>query len=196
MHSASGQVIPLAADNVLAGGGEMGARMRAFDWAQTPLGPVESWPQSLRTTVGIVLNSRYPMCIFWGPQLTKLYNDSFRPILGTIKHPDALGQPGPHVWPEIWDMIGPMAEQVLTTGEAAWCDDMLLFMRRNGYLEEVYFTCSYSPIRDETGGIGGMFCACTETTARVLAERRQHALRDLDARWVQPRWPRRHAAWL
>jgi signal transduction histidine kinase len=182
MHSASGQRTSSAADEVFAGGGEMGVRMRVHDWAQTPLGPVEGWPQSLRTTVSILLNSRHPMCIFWGPQLTKLYNDSYRPILGATKHPAALGQPGPQVWPEIWDTIGPIAEQVLITGEAAGCDDMLLFMQRNGYLEEVYFTCSYSPIRDETGGIGGLFCACTETTARILAERRQRALRDLDAR--------------
>lgn len=181
MHSASGQRTSSAADEVFAGGGEMGVRMRVHDWAQTPLGPVEGWPQSLRTTVSILLNSRSPMCIFWGPQLAKLYNDSYRPILGATKHPAALGQPGPQVWPEIWDTIGPMAEHVLITGEAAGCDDLLLFMRRNDYLEEVYFTCSYSPIRDETGGIGGLFCACTETTARILADRRQRALRDLEA---------------
>jgi signal transduction histidine kinase len=167
---------------VFAGGGEMGALMRALDWSQTPLGPVEDWPQSLRTTVSILLNSRHPMFIFWGPQLAKLYNDGYRPILGATKHPGALGQPGPDVWPEIWDTIGPMVEYVRTSGQATWSDDLLLFMHRNGYLEEVYFTFSYSPVRDETGGVAGMFCACIETTERVLGERRLRTLRDLAAR--------------
>jgi signal transduction histidine kinase/DNA-binding response OmpR family regulator len=172
----------LVAADVFAGGGEMGALMREFDWSRTSLGPVAGWPQSLRTAVSILLTSRHPMFIFWGSELAKLYNDGYRPILGSTKHPGALGQRGPDVWPEIWDTIGPMVEQVLSSGEATWSDDLLLFMHRNGYLEEVYFTFSYSPIRDETGGVGGMFCACTETTERVLGERRLRALRDMAAR--------------
>ncbi|HVR96758.1 MAG TPA: ATP-binding protein [Thermoanaerobaculia bacterium] len=159
----------------LAGGGEMGALMRSFDWSSSPIGPVSGWPQSLRTAVSILLNSRYPMFIFWGPHLAKLYNDGYRPILGA-KHPWALGRPGPEVWPEIWDTIGPMVERVVQQAEATWSDDLMLFMHRNGYTEECYFTFSYSPIRDESGGVGGMFCACTETTEKVLGERRLRTL--------------------
>jgi hypothetical protein len=114
----TGAGAPPAAVEVFAGGGEMGALMRAHDWAATPLGPPEVWPQSLRTALGILLNSRYPMFIFWGPRLVKLYNDGYRPILGVTKHPWALGRPGPEVWPEIWDTIGPMVEAVVVRGEA------------------------------------------------------------------------------
>jgi signal transduction histidine kinase len=163
----------------LAGGGEMGELMRSFDWTSSPLGPVESWPQSLRTAVSILLNSRYPMFLFWGPHLAKVYNDGYRPVLGALKHPAALGRPGPEVWPEIWDTIGPMVDRVVSRGESTWSDDLLLFMHRNGYPEECYFTFSYSPIREESGGVGGMFCACTETTPKVLGERRLRTLGDL-----------------
>ena len=120
--------------------------------------------------------------MFWGPKLVKLYNDAYRPVLGDTKHPNALGKPGQEVWPEIWDTIGPMVDQVITTGKATWSDNLPLFMRRSGYLEETYFTFSYSPIRDETGGVGGLFCACTETTQQVLGERRLRTLRDLAAK--------------
>ena len=164
----------------LTGGGEIGALMRAKDWSATPLGPVEAWPQSLRTAVSILLNSRYPMFIFWGPRLVKIYNDGYRPITGD-KHPWALGQPGPEVWPEIWSDIGPMVERVVRDGEATWSEDLRLFMHRRGFPEEVFFTFSYSPIRDESGGVGGMFCACTETTTKVQGERRLKLLRDLAA---------------
>lgn len=149
----------------------MGALMRSINWTSSPLGPVAGWPQSLRTAVSILLNSRYPMFLFWGPHLAKLYNDGYWPILGA-KHPWALGRPGPEIWPEIWDTIGPMVERVVDRAEATWSDDLLLFMHRNGYSEECYFTFSYSPIREESGGVGGTFCACTETTAKVLGERR------------------------
>jgi signal transduction histidine kinase len=164
----------------LEGGGECGALMRAKDWSATPLGPAEGWPQSLRTAVSLLLNSRYPMFLFWGPQLIKIYNDGYRPITGE-KHPWALGTPGPQVWPEIWSDIGPMVERVVRDGEATWSDDLPLFMRRRGFPEEVFFTFSYSPVRDESGGVGGMFCACTETTAKVQGERRLKLLRDLAA---------------
>ena len=164
----------------LAGGGEMGALMRGKDWAATPLGPAQSWPQSLRTAVSILLNSRYPMFLFWGAQLIKIYNDGYRPITGD-KHPWALGRPGTEVWPEIWDDIGPMVERVVRDGEATWSEDLRLFMHRRGFPEEVFFTFSYSPIRDESGGVGGMFCACTETTTKVQGERRLKLLRDLAA---------------
>ena len=160
--------------------------MRAKDWSGTPLGPPASWPQSLRTAVSILLNSRYPMFLFWGPELVKIYNDGYRSILGN-KHPWALGRRGPEVWPEIWDTIGPMVERVVEHGEATFSDDLMLFMQRHGYPEEVYFTFSYSPIRDESGGIGGMFCACTETTAKVLGARRLGTLRDLAAAAAEAR---------
>jgi signal transduction histidine kinase len=165
---------------IFAGGGEIGALLRAMDWTTTPLGPPESWPQSLRTAVSILLNSRYPMFLFWGPSLVKIYNDGYRPITGA-KHPWALGRPGREVWPEIWDTIGPMVDRVVSHGEATWSADLRLFMERNGFPEEVYFTFSYSPVRDESGGVGGMFCACTETTEKVLGERRLKTLRDLAA---------------
>ena len=163
----------------LKGGGELGALIREKDWAATPLGPIDHWPQSLKTSLGILLNSRYPMFVFWGPELVKIYNDGYRPITGH-KHPWALGRPAMEVWPEIWADIKPLVDRALG-GEPTWSDDLLLFMERNGFPEEVYFTFSYSPIPDETGGIGGMFCACTETTRKVLGERRLQTLRDLAA---------------
>lgn len=147
-------------EHVLAGGGEMGQFMREQDWAATPLGPVSSWPQSLRTAVSICLASHFPMLIWWGPEFVKLYNDAYRPMLGT-KHPQALGQRGKDCWPEIWDIIGPMLEGVLARGEATWSENQLLPLERNGYTEECYFTFSYSPIRVESGGIGGVFTAVT-----------------------------------
>ncbi|AGY58500.1 ATP-binding protein [Gloeobacter kilaueensis] len=165
----------------LAGGGEMGERIRAFDWAGTPLGPVSVWPQSLRTAASIVLNSLYPMFVFWGPQRITLYNDAYCPMLGAGKHPWALGRSGELVWPEIWSTIGPMVEEVIEAGRATWSENLPLFIRRSSDLEETYFTFSYSPIRDESGGVGGLFCACTETTTRVLSERRLRTLRDLAA---------------
>lgn len=165
----------------LARGGEMGALMRALDWAATPLGPVESWPQSLRTAASILLNSRYPMFLGWGPALGMLYNDAYRPVLGATKHPGALGRPAREVWAEIWDTLGPLADRAVRDGEPTWSDDLVLMMSRHGYLEETYFTFSYSPIRDETGGVGGMLCVCSETTGRVVGERRLRVLRDLAA---------------
>ncbi len=162
--------------DVLSGGGEMGRLMRSLDWAATPIGPVEGWPQSLRTAVRICLTTRFPMLICWGPELIMLYNDAYRPILGATKHPRAMGQPGRECWPEIWGVIGPMLEGVLGTGAATRSDDQLLLLDRNGYLEECYFTFSYSPIPDEAGEVGGVLCAVIETTGRVLGERRLRTL--------------------
>ena len=167
-------------EDCLAGGGEMGALMRSLDWSNTLLGPVSSWPQSLRTAVSILLASRFPMLIHWGPELVQFYNDGFRPILGDLKHPGALGQPAYPWWTEIWDFLTPMFERVLA-GEGTWYENQLILPNRNGYIEETYFTFSHSPIRDESGGIGGIFQAVTETTERVLDERRLRTLRDLAA---------------
>jgi hypothetical protein len=149
------------------------------DWASAPIGPVEAWPQSLRTAVSILLNSKYPMFIGWGPELVFLYNDAYRPVLGATKHPDSIGRPTREIWEEIWGTLGPLADRAVSQGEPTWSDDLVLMMNRYGYVEETYFTFSYSPIRDETGGVGGMFCACTETTGKVLGERRLRCLRDL-----------------
>ena len=168
-------------DNTLSGGGEMGRLMREQDWAATHLGDVSRWPQSLRTTVSICLASRFPIIIFWGPELRQFYNDAYRPILGMSKHPRALGQRAEECWPEIWDVVGPMLHSVLTTGDATWSENQLLFLDRNGYVEETYFTFSYSPIRDESGEVSGVFCAVTETTNEVLGARRLATLRALAA---------------
>ena len=157
----------------------MGKLIRAMNWSKTPFGPIESWPQSLRTAVSICLNSKFPMIIWWGLELRLIYNDEYRPLLGETKHRRALGSPGRKVWPEIWDVIGPMFESVMTTGHATWSDDKLLLVNRHGYTEEAYFTWSYSPIRNGSGDIGGVFTAVTETTARVVGERRMRTLRDL-----------------
>ncbi|RKG86598.1 sensor histidine kinase [Corallococcus terminator] len=165
----------------LAGDGEMARRMREFDWANCPVGPVDQWPQSLRTAVSICLASRHPIEIWWGPQFARLYNDAYRPFLGAHKHPQFLGRPGWECWGEIWDVIGPMLEGVRATGKATWSEDFPLMMWRNGYLEETYFTFSYAPLWNEDGTVGGIFCACAETTPRLLSERRLRLLRDLGA---------------
>ncbi|MGE3944239.1 MAG: ATP-binding protein [Alphaproteobacteria bacterium] len=167
----------------LAGGGELGSLMRGLDWASTPLGPPETWPQSLRSAVSIMLNSRYPIALYWGPELALVYNDAWSPIPGS-KHPWALGRPGREVWPEIWDTIGPLYERVLATGEGVWQEDELLPMHRHGYLEECYYNFTVSPVRGEGGQIDGIFNAVVETTFRVIGERRSHSLRDLADRLV------------
>jgi PAS domain S-box-containing protein len=162
----------------LSGGGAMSARVRAFDWSSTPLGPADQWPQSLKTSVSTCLNSRFAILIWWGRQLIKIYNDAYAQILAK-KHPAALGSPGREVWPEIWHIIGPMLEGVLDRGEATWSDNLLLELERDGYPEECYFTFSYSPIRDESGRIAGVFTPVQETTRQVIGERRLRTLRDL-----------------
>lgn len=149
---------------------EMAWRFRAFDWSATPLGAVETWPQSLRTAVGICLNSRFPMFVWWGPQFINIHNDAYSKILGK-RHPDALGQPARKIWAEIWADVGPQAEAVLEHGQATWNERVYLRMERHGYPEDTWFTWSYSPIPDEAGNPGGVFCACTEDTAYVIAER-------------------------
>jgi PAS domain S-box-containing protein len=164
----------------LSGGGELGALMRTTDWSATFLGPVERWPQSLRTSVSICLNSRFAIILWWGPDLTVVYNDAYAPFLG-IKHPATLGRPGREVWPEIWDIVGPMLQGVVESGEATRSDDLLLLLERHGYPEECYFTFSYSPIRDESGRVAGVFTPVSETTEKVIGERRLRTLRDLAA---------------
>lgn len=173
-----------AVEQVFVGNSEMAMLMRSLDWSQTLLGSVSQWSTSLKTAVSICLNSRFPMVIWWGKDLVLLYNDAWQPILGT-KHPKALGRPGQQVWSEIWDIIGVQLQSVLETAEATWSDDMLLLVDRYGYIEEAYFTYSYSPIFLETGEVGGAFTAVTETTRRVIGERRLSTLRELAANTVE-----------
>jgi signal transduction histidine kinase/DNA-binding response OmpR family regulator len=164
----------------LAGGGTVGKLMRAKRWHDTPLGPPESWHQSLKTVVRILLTSRYQMWMCWGPQLTMFYNDAYGPTLG-VKQQWALGASAQEVWKEIWPDIGPRLEHVLQSGEATWDEGLLLFLERSGYPEETYHTFSYSPLADDDGRIVGMLCVVTEETERVIGERRLFGLRDFAA---------------
>ena len=165
--------------NPLAGGGAAGELIRGIDWSKTPLGPAAAWPKSLVTTVGIVLHSRHPMFLWWGPELIQFYNDAYTPSLGTGKHPIAMGQRGRDCWGEIWPVIWPQIEGVMTRGEASWNQDALIPILRNGRLEEVYWTYGYSPVFADDGSVGGTLVVCTETTPRVLAARRLRVLGDL-----------------
>ncbi|MGJ7506030.1 hybrid sensor histidine kinase/response regulator [Variovorax sp. GT1P44] len=157
----------------LRGGGEMGALMRAHDWSGTALGALHSWPQSLRTVVRLMLNTGHPMYIWWGPERACLYNDAYRHSIGPERHPGSLGRPAREVWAEIWDIINPQIEQVMSGGGATWHIDQLVPITRYGHVEDVYWTYSYSPIDDESapGGIGGVLVVCTETTQQVLTAR-------------------------
>ena len=172
-----------AAVDFLSGGGEMGARMRALDWERTPLGPREQWPQSLKTIVRMILDSRYAMWMLWGPELTFFCNDAYLPTVG-IKRDWVLGARSDKVWEEIWPDIGPRIDKVLSTGESTWDEGLLLFLGRSGFLEETYHTFSYSPIYDDRSQIAGMLCVVTEVTNRVIGERQLRILRDLAARSI------------
>jgi PAS domain S-box-containing protein len=163
----------------LARGGEMGRLIHSFNWSETPMGTIENWPQSLRTTLSIILNSKFPMFLFWGPERIGFYNDAFRPSLGVNgKHPGALGQRGREIWPEIWSSIQPMIDQVMGGGEAIWREDQLLPIYRNGGIEEVYWTFSYSPVNVESGAVGGVFVTCTETTEKILTLKKAEESKD------------------
>src|SRR5579871_162581 len=168
------------------GGGELGQRMRSLDWSKTPLGPVAGWPQSLKTCVRIVLTSRQPMFVWWGEELINLYNDAYKSIVGG-KHPAALGQPASVVWREIWDQVGPRAEQAMRGNQGTYDEALLLIMERHGYQEETYYTFSYSPVPNERGGVGGILCANTDDTGRIIGERRLWVLREIAARTADAR---------
>ena len=164
--------------------------MRAMDWARTPLGAVQGWPQSLRSALSILLPSKAQIALFWGPELITLYNDAYRPVFGG-KHPHALGQPIREAWSELWRAgLRELFENVLATGEAFWAKDMPFYMERHGFAEETFFDVSYDPVRDESGAVGGVFCIVSEQTGRVIGERRLRLLRELgrvatDARSVE-----------
>jgi PAS domain S-box-containing protein len=167
---------PTSAD-FLASGGEMGALTRAYDWSASPLGMPETWPQSLRTALRILLNTNHPMFIWWGPGLIQFYNDAYRQTMGPERHPSALGQGGRECWAEIWDIIGPQIEQVMNGGGATWHENQLVPVTRHGRLEQVYWTYGYSPI-DEDDGIGGVLVVCRDVTKDYLAAT---ALREREA---------------
>ena len=155
--------------------------VRTFDWATTPLGPMEEWPDGLKSTVRILLTSRFAMWMAWGPELTFLYNDSYaRTTLGK-KHPWALGKPASEVWSEIWKDIGPLVHRVMDTGEATWEETLLLILERSGFPEETYHTFSYSPLDGPDGKIAGMLCVVIENTTRVIGERQLSGLSTLAA---------------
>ncbi len=158
--------------------GKNGELMAATDWSKTPLGPLETWPQSLITTVSICLKSRFPMLIWWGPQLTMIYNEDYNSILGA-KHPKSMGQIGSECWPEVFDIIGPMLHGVMQGKGATWSEDQMLPLYRNGFVEECYFTFSYSAIHDETNDVAGIFTAVFETTKSVIDKRRLNVLKEM-----------------
>jgi PAS domain S-box-containing protein len=166
----------------LAVGGEMGERIRAFDWSKTPMGPVADWSLSLKTIVRTMLDSRYAMWLGWGSEFTFFYNDAYARMTLGPKHPWALGRAASEVWSEIWTDIGPRAQSVIMTGRATWDEGLLLFLERRGFREETYHTFSYSPVPDDDGGVGGMLCVVTEDTERTIGERRLRTLRELAAR--------------
>ncbi|MBN9683876.1 MULTISPECIES: ATP-binding protein [unclassified Corallococcus] len=188
MPQSSSPAIPLSEERHFAGGGEMGELVRALDWSRTPLGPSRDWPVSLKTMVGVVLHNRFPMLMWWGPEMIQVYNDAYRPVLG-LKHPGSLGAPGEKVWSEIWDVVGPMARGVLNGGPATWSENLALFLNSRGFVEETFHTFSYSPIPDEQGGVGGVLVTVRETTPEVQLDRQLRMLRDLAARSADAKSP-------
>src|SRR5271168_2124920 len=155
---------PLA--EIFPGDSEMAALMRATDWSKTKLGSPDAWPRSLKTMLGVILGSRFPMLIWWGPDLLHLYNDAYRPILRD-KHPASLAAPASQVWAEVWDVAGPMARSVQEGGPATWTEDLQLFINSGEMAEETYFTFSYSPVPGDDGRVGGILNAVQETTQKV-----------------------------
>lgn len=170
-----------SAPDFLQGGGEMGARMRAFAWQHHPLGDPHSWPNALRIPMALLLNSRQPMYLWWGPELVCFYNDAYRESIGAERHPGSLGQPGREVWAEIWDIIGPQIEQVVSRASGVSYENALVPITRNGRREDVYWSYTYSPIFDVAvgsgGGVAGVLVVCTETTRQVLAAMNESAER-------------------
>jgi|GEM_PF-211354 len=171
----------MTGEDVFIGNSEMAVLMRSFDWSQTSLGTVETWSQSLKTTLNILLTSRQPMFLWWGEELIQFYNDAYRLSLGEEKHPRCLGAKGREFWTETWHVIGEQIDAVIKRGESTWNEDHLVPIIRNGYLEEVYWTYSYSPVRDDNGKINGTLVICSETTERVIGERQLRTLRELAA---------------
>ena len=174
-----------AIPDFLTAPGALGAQIQAHDWSQTPLGPIAGWPQSLKAVVSLMLSSPQPMWMGWGEQATFLYNDAYIHVLSAAKHPWALGRPAAEVWTEIWDYCGPLVDRVFQHGEATLADDVRLFMRRSDFIEEMFYSFSYSPVRDESGRVAGLFCPSLDVTAKHLNARRLRTLSDVSARSLQ-----------
>ncbi|MHA4895722.1 ATP-binding protein [Pedobacter sp. PWIIR3] len=166
-------------EQFLSGGGEMGELIRSMDWSKTPLGPIESWPQSLRTSVSLCLSSTFPILIAWGEDTIQLYNDSYRPICGA-KHPESMGMNFRICWETALEVVGDAFTRG-QQGEGTYIKDQRMFLDRFGYLEEAFMTFSFAPIRDESGGVGGIFHPITETTEKILSGRRTQAIKDIAA---------------
>ncbi len=181
MHEPS-RSVPSRASVFVAGGGEMGARLRSFDWASTTLGPIDGWTAALRVTVDQMLASKFPACLFWGPDLIAIYNDGYRPMLGD--KPEALGQPLRVTWSEEWPQLQEIAERAMA-GESTFIEDFLLRTTRHGEPEEAFFTFNYGPVFDETGQVVGMLDTVVETTGKVMAERKVRAERDRQQHLLQ-----------
>ncbi len=166
----------------LLGGGEMGERIRAYPWAESALGDPQSWPSPLRTAIRLMLTTNHPIFVFWGPQLICFYNDAYSRSLGPEYHPQMLGAQGREAWAEIWHLIGPQIDQVMSAQGATWHENHRVPTTRRGQREDVYWTYSYSPIDDPAAplGVGGVLVLCSETTEQVLHAQR---LRDAEARW-------------
>ena len=162
--------------SIIIGEGEMAELIRAFDWTKTTLGPPDTWSDTLVTTVNMLLASRHPMFLWWGPDLVQFYNDGYRPSIREDKHPSAIGQRGIECWPEIWHIIGPQIDAVMSQGASTWNTNQLVPINRNGKPEEVYWTYGYSPVRDKDGNVRGTLVVCSETTEQVLSERRLRTL--------------------
>jgi hypothetical protein len=180
--------LPPAFDGMqfMSGGGELGALMRGHDWTRTPLGAPSSWPQSLKLALRLMLNSLQPVWVGWGEEFFYFYNDAYRPIIGG-RHPLALGRPARKVWPETWPQIGPMLDSALRGDVGTYVEAQLLIMERHGYPEETYYTWSYTPVPNDDGGPGGIFCANTDDTQRVIGERQLALLRELASRGTNAR---------
>jgi len=166
----------------LAGDSQSAVLIRHTDWQRTSVGPIETWPASLKAIVGMLLHSHHPMFLWWGPDLVQFYNDAYIPSFGVGKHPRAMGQRGADCWQEVWPIISPQIDDVMRRAIATWHEDHLVPILRNDQLEEVYWTYGYSPVFDDDGSVGGTLVVCTETTARVVGERRLRALRALSDR--------------
>jgi PAS domain S-box-containing protein len=170
--------------NVFSGGGEMSACMQAFDWDNHPLGNPAQWPESLKMNIRLILNSRFPMFIWWSRELYMFHNDAYLPALGN-KHPAALGAHARQMWAEIWKDLGIVVDEILQGGSPFYAEALLLLLERKGFLEETYWTFSYSPAFDDQGQVNGIFCACSEVTATVLGERRLKSLKDVSEKMTE-----------
>ncbi|SHG98600.1 ATP-binding protein [Massilia sp. CF038] len=158
----------LANFNFLSHGGDMGRLMRSKDWSATPLGPTERWPALLQSTIRLMLTSRHPMFLWWGPDLIQFYNDAYSRTMGPERHPHALGQPGRACWEEIWPIIGPQIELVMAGQGSTWNEDQLVPVTRNGTREDVWWTYGYSPIED-SDGVQGVLVVCNDVTQQHRA---------------------------